>query len=249
MLRNRIITVLTFNDGVLFRTRNFQPDYRYTHKFVDLWSIDEIVLLDITRPGQGDRENFYAAVKEIAANCFVPVAAGGHVRDLDEVKRLLRIGADKVIINAEALRNPGLITQVAEAYGAQCMVVSIDAKRKPDGSYEVYTEQGRQPTGLVPEAWAKKAEEAGAGEILITSIDRDGMLEGYDNELNRRVSQAVGIPVLGCGGAGKWLDFEQGFKMGGISAACTTNIYHFTEPSIQAAKGYLHQRGILVRRE
>ncbi|MBN2459957.1 imidazole glycerol phosphate synthase subunit HisF [Candidatus Woesearchaeota archaeon] len=247
MLRKRLITVLTFNDGVLFRTKLFNPDYRYTHNFIDAWSIDEIVALDVTRPGQGDKENFYKMVKHLASKCFVPLAAGGGVRTVDDFKKLLSIGADKVIINTEAVRRPELITEAANLFGAQCVVVSIDAKKHEDGSYEVFTEFGTKPTGMKPEEWAKKAQKLGAGEIMITSIERDGFLEGYDNQLNKMVSEAVDIPVLVCGGAGKWQDFVDGFEKGKASAVCTTNIYHFTETSIKSAKSYMKNAGINVR--
>ena len=247
MLRQRLITVLTLNDGVLFRTKQFRPDYRYTMNFVDAWSIDEIVALDVTRPGQGDREAFYDVVRELAEKCFVPLACGGWVRTIEDVQALLRAGADKVVVNTGAIDRPELVTEAAAAYGAQCVVVSIDALRHPDGAYEVYAEQGTRPAGLRPDEWAKRAEELGAGEILVTSIEKDGSLEGYDNELNRLVSDAVGVPVLVCGGAGKWQDFVDGFAEGGASAVCTTNIYHFTESSIRSAKLFMQRAGIPVR--
>lgn len=247
MLRKRLITVLTFNDGVLFRTKLFKPDYRYTHNFIDSWSIDEIVAIDITRPEQGDRKNFYNIVGHIARECFVPLAAGGWVKSIDDFHTLLRLGADKIIINTEAVNNPKLITEAAKLFGSQCVVVSIDAKKNPDGTYEVYTEQGTRPTGLSPEIWAKEAEKLGAGEIFITSIERDGSLEGYDNELNRMVAEAVDIPVLVCGGAGQWKNFVDGIVKGKASAVCTTNIYHFTETSIKSAKNYMKNAGIDVR--
>lgn len=247
MVRNRLITVLTFNNGVLFRTKDFIPDYRYTLNFVDAWSIDEIVVLDVTRPNEGDRRNFYRAVSRFARNCFVPLAAGGAVRTLDDFRVLLGIGADKVVVNTEAVRRPAFITEAAETFGAQCVVVSIDARKNGNGHYEVCTSFGREPTGLEPAAWAKRAQDLGAGEIMITSIDRDGALEGYDNDLNRRVSEAVQIPVLACGGAGKWQDFVDGFVQGGASAVCTANIYHFTEKSIRSAKTFLKDADINVR--
>ncbi len=247
MLRKRLITVLTLNDGVLFRTRNFQPDYRYTLNFVDTWSVDEIVVLDITRPGQGRRENFYDVVSAVARNCFVPITAGGGVRTIEDFKILLSVGADKVAVNTGAVQNPELITEGARLYGAQCVVVSVDARQSERLGYEVFTTFGTQPTGLHPADWARQAQMLGAGEILITSIDRDGMLEGYDNALNRLVAAAVDIPVLVCGGAGKWQDFVDGFVEGQASAVCTTNIYHFTETSIKSAKKYLHSAHIPVR--
>lgn len=246
MLRNRLVTVLTLNDGVLFRTKEFVPDYRYTTNFVDLWSIDELVVLDVTRPGQGDRGHFYDAVSALAANCFVPLAVGGGVRTLDDAKTLLSVGADKVVINSGAFERRGLISEIATAYGAQCAVVSIDARRGDDG-YEVYSHHGARPTGCAPAAWAKQAEQLGAGEIMITSIEKDGSLEGYDNDLNRTVADAVTVPVLVCGGAGNWQHFVDGFRVGGASAVCTTNIYHFTDISIRSAKRFLDRAGIAVR--
>lgn len=247
MLRKRLITVLTFNDGVLFRTKKFHPDYRYTLNFVDAWSVDEIVVLDITRPGEGRRENFYSVVTEFADRCFVPLAAGGGVKTIEDFKTLLRLGADKVIINSEAVARPELITESAKLFGSQCVVVSIDAKSTGRGHYEVFTSYGTYPTGMDPVSWAKEVQERGAGEIMLTSIDKDGSLEGYDNELNRIVSEAVEIPVLVCGGAGKWQDFVEGFKQGGASAVCTANIYHFTETSIKSAKLFIKNNKIDVR--
>jgi len=246
MLKKRLITVLTVNDGVLFRTKVFNPDYRYTLNFVDAWSVDEIVVLDVTRPGEGNRENFYKIIKQFAERCFVPLAAGGGVKNMDDVKKLLRAGADKIIINTEAVRNPDFITKIAKSYGAQCVVVSIDAKLV-NNNYEVFTECAKKSTGLHAEEWAKTAQKKGAGEIMITSIEKDGSLEGYDNELNKLVSKSVDIPVLVCGGAGKWQDFVDGFNKGNASAVCTTNIYHFTESSIKSAKTYLKSSGIPVR--
>ncbi|MDO8435681.1 MAG: imidazole glycerol phosphate synthase cyclase subunit [bacterium] len=247
MLKRRLITVLTFNNGVLFRTKQFVPDYRYTLNFTDAWSVDEVALLDITRPHEGERERFYEAVELFADRCFVPLAVGGGIHTIEEVAALLRMGADKVIVNTEAFRRPSFIGEIAQLYGSQCAVVSIDAKAKDDGAYEVFVEQGRVPTGRDPASWALEAARAGAGEILITSIEKDGSLEGYDNTLNKLVCDAVAVPVLVCGGAGNWQHFADGFKEGGASAVCTTNIYHFTEPSIKSAKEYLKNAGIDVR--
>lgn len=247
MLRNRLITVLTLNDGVLFRTKQFEPDLRYTMRFVDAWSIDEIIALDITRPGQGDRATYYEIIEDLAQRCFVPVTCGGQVRSVDEVKRLLRAGADKVVLNTGAVERPDLISEAASLFGAQCVVLSIDARRHDDGRYEVYSHCGTTATGLAPAAWAARAQALGAGEIMVTSIERDGSLEGYDNTLNRSVADAVTVPVLVCGGAGAWQHFCDGFRVGGASGACTTNIYHFTESSIKSAKRFLHDAGFPVR--
>jgi imidazole glycerol-phosphate synthase subunit HisF len=247
MLRKRLVTVLTLNDGVLFRTRNFNPDYRYTTNFVDAWSIDEIVVLDITRPGHGQRQHFCDVVSDLAQHCFVPLAVGGGVRSVEDFKTLLGVGADKIVVNTGAVEQHGLISEAAKLFGAQCVVLSIDARRNASGGYEVFTEFGTRPTGLDPAQWAKQAQALGAGEIFITSIDKDGTLEGYDNELNAHVAAAVDIPVLVCGGAGRWQDFVDGFRLGHASAVCTTNIYHFTETSIRSAKVFLRNAGILVR--
>jgi len=247
MLRHRLVTVLTLNDGVLFRTKQFHPDYRYTVNFVDTWSIDEIVALDITRPGTGDRSTFEQTIEDLARRCFVPLACGGGIRSVADVQRLLRLGADKVVLNTGAVERPALIREAAALYGAQCVVVAIDAWRHADGRYEVYTHFGAAPTGLDPVEWAARAESLGAGEIFVTSIERDGSLEGYDNVLNRRIADVVAVPVLVSGGAGSWRHFADGIRIGGASAVCTTNIYHFTETSIKSAKKYLAEQGFPMR--
>ncbi len=177
MLRKRLITVLTFNDGTLFRTKLFEPDYRYTHNFVDSWLVDEIVMLDITRNEDGkksDNKPFLDVVTKFAHDCFVPLAVGGGIRTLDDVKTFMAVGGDKVVINSGAVERPELISEIAEAFGSQCVVLSIDARKNDQGGYEVYAACGSTPTGKNPATWAKEAEELGAGEIMITSIERDG---------------------------------------------------------------------------
>lgn len=254
MLRHRLVTVLTFNDGTLFRTKLFRPDYRYTHNFVDSWMVDEIVMLDVTRDG-ADNKAFLDVVTKFASTCFVPLAVGGGIRNLDDVRRFMAVGADKVVVNSGAVERPELITEIAGAYGAQCVVLSIDARKSadggpngaPGGEYEVFAGCGAKPTGLEPAAWAKRAEDLGAGEVMITSIERDGSLQGYDLDLCKRVSDAVSVPVLVLAGAGSWKHFVDGIEKGGASAVCTQNIYHFTESSILSAKKFLADRGIAVR--
>ncbi len=249
MLRKRLVTVLTFNDGVLFRTKLFTPDYRYTHNFVDAWLVDEIVALDVTRPAARSAESaaaFGTAVSALARRCFVPLAVGGGIRTLGDVRRVMALGADKVVVNSGALARPALIGDIARAYGAQCVVVSIDVRRANDG-YEVYAACGAEPTGLDPAEWARRAEALGAGEILVASIERDGSLEGYDLELCRRVASAVNVPVLIAGGAGAWPHFVEGIEKGGAAAVCTSNIYHFTESSIRSAKAFMDRAGVPVR--
>ncbi len=247
MLRKRLITVLTFNEGVLFRTKLFTPDYRYTLNFVDAWSVDEIVVLDITRNPTDGGESFRRVIADFASRCFVPLAAGGGIRTLDDVRAYLDLGADKVLINSGAIERPSFITEVANRFGSQCAVLSIDARKTDAGTYQVYSHFGARPTGLDPADWARQAQGLGAGEILITSIDRDGSLQGYELPLCRAVADAVGVPVLISGGAGNWNHFVEGIQKGGASAVCTANIYHFTESSIQSAKRHLDNAGIPVR--
>ncbi len=246
MLRKRIITVLTLNDGTLFRTKLFTPDYRYTLNFVDAWSVDEIAILDVTRGDNPDRDRFLNAVGEFAQTCFVPISVGGGIRTLADVPRYMKAGADKVIINTGALENPALLGEIANAYGAQCVVLSIDAAKRDDG-YEVMSHFGTRATGRDPAAWAREAQDLGAGEILITAIERDGALQGYDLDLCRQVADAVSIPVQVLGGCGNWQHMTAAFNVPGVSAACTQNIYHFTEQSIASAKKYLSAKGVPVR--
>lgn len=245
MLRHRLVTVLTFNDGTLFRTKLFEPDYRYTHNFVDSWLVDEIVMLDVTRAGD-DNKAFLDVVGRFAHDCFVPLAVGGGIRTLADVRAFMAVGADKVVVNSGAVERPELVSEIASAYGSQCVVLSIDA-RKNDAGYEVYAGCGAKPTGLDPAEWAKEGENLGAGEVLITSVERDGSLQGYDLDLCRRVSEAVSVPVLVLGGAGAWKHFVEGIQEGGASAVCTQNIYHFTESSILSAKKFLADHGVAVR--
>lgn len=248
MLRKRFITVLTFNNGVLFRTKNFIPDYRYTLNFVDSWLVDEVIILDITRGVKKSSEKFYGMVKKFAKSCFVPLTVGGLVSSDSDFSKLLHCGADKIVINTKALEHPDFITSVAKKYGTQCVVVSIDVKKVKEDKYEVFKKCGLYSTGLDPVKWALKAQEYGAGEIMLTSIDKDGSLEGYDNKLNSAVSEALDIPILVSGGAGKWQDFVDGIVIGKASGVCTTNIYHFTKSSIESVKKYMYLKNISVRK-
>jgi cyclase len=209
--------------------------------------VDEIVILDVTRPGQGDRVNFEAVVRKFASQCFVPLSVGGGIRTLDHVRRLIALGADKVVINSAMTERPELIGEIANQYGSQCVVCSIDVRRGTNGHREVFTHFASQASGCDAVSWARRAQELGAGEILLTSVERDGALSGYDLELCRSVVDSVRLPVLISGGAGKWEHFVEGFARGGASAVCTTNIYHFTEASICSAKAYLMRAQIPVR--
>ncbi len=247
MLRKRVIFGLLFDRGVLFRTRNFKPVNRYTQKFVDTWSVDEIVMLDISRDDESikEQESFFEIVNKFSKNCFVPICAGGKIRNLDDVAYLLKLGADKVIINTEAVNNPQFISDIATKYGSQCVVVSIDVK-KVDENYEVYIENGQKATGIYLKEWLEVVAKYGAGEIFLNSIEKDGLLTGYDIPLLKLAESYVSLPIIISGGAGSWQHFTDALNEG-ASAVCTTNIFHFTDVSIQSAKKYLNNKNIKVR--
>ena len=245
MLRHRIIFVLTFFEGVLFRTRLFNPDYRYTTNFIDTWSIDEIIILDISREKKY-KDSFSKIINKFAKECFVPLSVGGGIRNIDDAKAYLDKGADRVVINTGALINKKLVSELAKKYGSQCVIASIDAKKSKD-SFEVFSHFGVKNTNKIVYDWALELEQLGAGEIMLNSIDQDGSLLGYDLKLCKIVSSAVNIPVLICGGAGNWSHFSDAIKFGGADAVCTTNIYHFSEKSIKSAKKFLNNQNILVR--
>ena len=245
MLVKRLIFTLTFLNGILFGTRNFVPDYRYTHNFVDTWDIDEIILLDITKKEEGERENFYNVLQNFSEKCFVPITAGGNIESVSEIEKLLKLGADKVSINT-ATKNEEFIKRASKTFGSNCIVVSIDCKKDND-KYKIFFNRGTESVEFNPATYAKKLQLLGAGEILIQSIDRDGTLEGYDIELINLISKDLNIPVLACSGAGNWKHFFECFKKTNVAGVCTTNIYHFTNNSVINAKKFLNRNQITVR--
>lgn len=248
MLAKRVVTLLTLNEGVLFRTKVFEPDYRYTSNFIDTWSVDEIIILDITRKSnEKTKKLFIESVSKFVKKCFVPMTIGGKIKNLNDVSNLMQLGADKVAINTQAIIEPEFISKISNSYGSQAVVLSIDVK-KTKNDYEVYSHNGTKPTGLSPEKWAKIGEKLGAGEILLTSIDRDGFLGGYDLELCKRIKSAVNLPVVILGGCGNWNHMLEAFKYCDIDAVCTQNIFHFTEESIYSAKLFLYNSKINVRK-
>lgn len=208
--------------------------------------VDELVLMDITATEEG-REPDYFSIEEFCAECIVPLTIGGGIRELDQIKRLLRCGADKVVINTAAYENPALITQAAERFGSQCVVVSIDARKRKDGTYECYSHAGQRPTGKLVGDWSEEMERCGAGEILITSIERDGTMEGYDLDLIREVTQKVSIPVIASGGSGSPVHFYEALVEAGASALAAASIFHFTEQTPLDMKNYLLEKNIHVR--
>ena len=207
---------------------------------------DELVFLDITASHE-QRGIMLDVVAKTAAKAFMPLTVGGGIRTVEDIRALLNAGADKVSINTSAIERPAFISEGSERFGCQCIVVAIDARRHRDG-WEVYTHGGRTPTGKDAVTWAKEAQQHGAGEILLTSMDRDGTKQGYDLELTKAISQAVGIPVIASGGAGRPEHFYEAVTVGGADAALAASLFHFGELSIQDVKRYLQSHGVVVRR-
>jgi len=206
---------------------------------------DELTFLDITASHE-DRETMVHVVEDVAGCVFIPLTVGGGIRTLDDIRRLLNAGADKVAINTAAVFNPDFVREAARRFGSQCIVVAIDAKRVGD-RWEIFTHGGRKPTGIDAVEWAGKMEELGAGEILLTSMDRDGTREGFDLPLTRAVSERVRIPVIASGGVGNLAHLAEGILEGGADAVLAASIFHFGEYTIREAKEYLASRGIEVR--
>jgi cyclase len=253
MLAKRIIPCLDVRDGRVVKGTHFvnlrdagdpvEAAVRY-----DAERADELVFLDIT--ASSDRRNIVARmVRDVADTVFIPFTVGGGLRSLDDIQAILRAGADKVSLNTSAVQNPDLIDEAARYFGSQCIVVAIDARRIPDSDrWEVTTHGGRQ---VVPDleavAWAREAALRGAGEILLTSMDRDGTQAGYDNVLNRRVAESVDIPVIASGGCGSLEHIAEAFTEGKASAALAASIFHYGQHSIVEAKQFLRARGIPMR--
>jgi cyclase len=255
MLAKRIIPCLDVDQGRVVKGMQFVSlvdagDPVEQGRKYDEQSADELVFLDIT--ASSDKRAIVAdLVRRVADEVFIPFTVGGGLNSTEDIRAMLLAGADKVSLNTAAITNPGLIGEGAGMYGSQCIVVAIDARRRDkqrasDG-WEVYTHGGRNPTGLDVVEWAKRAEALGAGEILLTSMDRDGMREGYDLELMRAVSESVRIPVIASGGAGKPEHFYDALTVGGASAVLAASLFHFGEMKIGDLKSYLRERGVVVR--
>ena len=209
---------------------------------------DELVFLDITATPEG-RKTTAGMVERISEKVFMPLTVGGGLRSIEDIQRLLRAGADKVSLNTAAVRNPGLITEGAERFGSQCIVVAIDARKQAaaEPRWRVYVSSGQTPTELDAVGWARRAVELGAGEILLTSMDADGHCCGYDLELTRRISQAVNVPVIASGGAGSLEDLYLALAEGKADAVLAASIFHYGRHSVLEAKKYLRERGVPVR--
>ena len=251
MLKNRIIPCLDVKGGRVVKGINF-VDLIDAGDPVEQASIynqngaDEICFLDITASSD-KRDILLDTVKKTAECCFVPLTVGGGVRSIQDIRKLLLAGADKVSINTAAIKNPDLIKESANKFGSQCIVVAIDAKKAKDNTWEVFTHGGREPTQLNALEFAKLAQENGAGEILLTSMDRDGTKEGYDIELTKKISSSLNIPVIASGGVGNLEHLKDGIIKGGSSAVLAASIFHFGEYSIQEAKEYLKKENVPVR--
>ena len=251
MLKKRIIPCLDVKDGRVVKGINF-IDLIDAGDPVEQASIynqngaDEICFLDITASSD-KRDILLDTVKKTAECCFVPLTVGGGVRSIQDIRKLLLAGADKVSINTAAIKNPDLIKESANKFGSQCIVVAIDAKKTKDNTWEVFTHGGRQRSHLNALEFAKLAQENGAGEILLTSMDRDGTKEGYDIELTKKISSSLNIPVIASGGVGNLEHLKDGIIKGGSSAVLAASIFHFGEYSIQEAKEYLKKENVPVR--
>jgi len=251
MLKIRIMPTLLYKGlglvkGVSFDSWRRVGSAMQAVKVYNMREVDELVFLDIAATQEGRGPDF-ELVDELADECFMPLAVGGGIRTLEDVRHLLQVGADKVSINTASVQSPKLISQIAQRFGSQCVVVSIDVRRRAAGKYEVCTHSGTVPTGIDPVDLAQKMEGLGAGEILLTSIDRDGTMTGYDVEITSRLSESVSIPVIASGGAGNYEHMAEVLREGRVLAVAAASIFHFTEQTPLEAKRYLKEKGFRVR--
>jgi cyclase len=250
-LAKRIIPCLDVNAGRVVKGVNFLAlrdagDPVEVARRYDLQGADEITFLDITASSD-DRDLILPVIEAVASQVFIPLTVGGGVRTVADVRRLLNAGADKVGMNTSAVTNPQLVADAAHKYGSQCIVVAIDAKAVAPGKWEVYTHGGRNATGLDAVEWARKMAELGAGEILLTSMDKDGTRSGFDLALTRAVSDAIDIPVIASGGVGGLQDLADGIKLGGADAVLAASIFHFGQHTVQEAKQFMAAQHIPMR--
>nr|WP_152948353.1 imidazole glycerol phosphate synthase subunit HisF [Desulfofundulus thermobenzoicus] len=250
-MTKRIIPCLDVTDGRVVKGTNFinlrdAGDPVELAALYDRQGADELVFLDITASARG-RKTMLDMVYRTAGEVFIPFTVGGGIGSLEDIRAILSAGADKVSINTAAVKNPSLVAEAASRFGSQCIVVAIDARRTGVGNWEVYIHGGRTPTGIDALEWARRVEELGAGEILLTSMDRDGTKDGYDIPLTRAVARTVNIPVIASGGVGTLEHIAEGLTAGEADAALAASIFHFREYSIRQVKEYLRGRGVPVR--
>ncbi|WP_031386688.1 imidazole glycerol phosphate synthase subunit HisF [Desulfonatronum thiodismutans] len=251
MLKIRIIPTLLHKGlglvkGVGFNSWRRVGSALQSIKVYSLRGVDELLFLDISATPE-NRPPDFSTIDDLADECFMPLAVGGGVRSVEDVRRMLLVGADKVVVNSAAVYDEGLVHEAAKRFGAQCIVVSIDYRQHADGSREVFAHCGTRATGLDAVLFARRMADAGAGEILLTSIERDGAMNGYDIEGIAKVAEAVGVPVIASGGAGSYEDMYLAITQGGAAAVAAASIYHFTEMTPREAKVYLHGKGVAVR--
>ena len=250
MLKVRIIPTLLYKEmglvkGVAFDSWRPVGSLMQAIKVYNMREVDELIYLDITATEMKKSPDF-ELIDDFADECFMPLTVGGGIKTIEDVRHLLEVGADKVAINTAAFLDPPLIREIANKFGSQCIVVSIDVK-KTNTNYEIYIESGTKSTGIDPVGFAKKVEALGAGEILLTSINRDGTMKGYDNNLTKMISEAVSIPVIASGGAGCYNHMLRVIVEGGASAVAAASIFHFTQQTPIEAKQYLHKFRINTR--
>lgn len=261
MKKQRLIPILLLKNGILVQSKQFS---RYQNlgnptaaaKRLSEWASDELIYLDISRDSNYDlrrddlkypnRHSFLEIIEDVAKVTFMPMAVGGKIRTLQDIEKRLILGVDKITINSQALADPAFITQAAKEFGSQCIVVSIDVKLQ-NNAYTVMSEGGAKATAYHPLEWAQIAESQGAGEILLNSIDRDGMGTGYDIELLADVSGNLGIPVIACGGVGEWQHFAEALEKTNVDAVAAANIFQYTDQSVYVAKKYLYEHDCNIR--
>lgn len=253
MVRKRLIPCLDLKDGRVVKGVNFVSlidagDPVETAKLYNAFGADEIVFLDITASYRGESP-MWDVISRASEQVFLPLTVGGGMRSVEDFRRMLACGADKIAVNSAAVRNPDLITEAALKFGRQCVVLAVDAKRNGEGRYDVYLNGGRVNTGLDAIEWIREGVRRGAGEILLTSMDRDGTREGYDLELTRLAAEAVNVPVVASGGAGKMSHFYDVLTEGKADAALAASLFHFGIINMRDLKKYLAERGIPVRME
>lgn len=252
MITKRIVPCLDVDKGRVVKGVNFvnlidAGDPVEVAKAYNLQGADELVFLDITASNE-ERNILLEVVKRTAEEVFIPLTVGGGIRSVEDFRQVLKSGADKVSINSAAVKTPSIVTECAKLFGSQAVVVAIDVKKRQDGSYHVYVKGGREDTGLEAVAWAKEVERLGAGEILLTCMDKDGTKSGYDVVITQKISEMVNIPVIASGGAGEMEDFYEVFTEGKADAALAASLFHFKEIAIGELKDYLNNKGIHMRR-
>jgi cyclase len=251
VLKRRLIPCLLLKAGRCIKTIRFDSIRDVGNpitaaRVYDAQGADELIFLDITASHEG-RDILFDLVAQTAEQCFMPLTVGGGVRTVADIRKLLQAGADKVAINTAAVENPAFIREAAGVFGNQCIVVSIDARAQAPGGYEVFTYRATKPTGLDPVEWARQMADFGAGELLITAVDRDGTMEGYDLELIRAVADAVTVPVIASGGCGTLQHLVEGITLAHASAVAAASLFHFTDQSVIKAKSYMKSAGLDVR--